>query len=171
MWLCVCFARGLKQSEAELCFLNTARTLELYGVELHAAMVELSPGSNAHVTSQVPVCQRLTYDALCHFLSSQDTNNTSLMVGLASSGVAMFRNMICSSFFPWWVILPLITSYTGIFQSLWHTALLTCRGNIIKISFKRKRFLIHLKRKHVSPSPVHFFYRSCYDLLLTNCCF
>ncbi|XP_070767375.1 tyrosine-protein phosphatase non-receptor type 3 [Enoplosus armatus] len=81
--------KGLKQSEAELCFLNTARTLELYGVELHAAM---------------------------------DANDTPLMVGLASSGVAIFCNMICSSFFPW--------------------------GNIIKISFKRKRFLIHLKRKH-----------------------
>ncbi|KAM6909905.1 tyrosine-protein phosphatase non-receptor type 3 isoform 1-T2 [Xenentodon cancila] len=81
--------KGLKQSEAELCFLNTARTLELYGVELHAAM---------------------------------DTNNAPLMVGLASSGIAIFCNMICSSFFPW--------------------------GNIIKISFKRKRFLIHLKRKH-----------------------
>lgn len=24
------------------------------------------------------------------------------------------------------------------------------RGNIIKISFKRRRFLLHLKRKHVS---------------------
>ncbi|XP_076009789.1 tyrosine-protein phosphatase non-receptor type 3 isoform X2 [Genypterus blacodes] len=81
--------KGLKQSEAELCFLNTARTLELYGVELHAAL---------------------------------DPNNSPLMVGLASSGVAVFCNMICSSFFPW--------------------------GNIIKISFKRKRFLIHLKRKH-----------------------
>ncbi|XP_067366765.1 tyrosine-protein phosphatase non-receptor type 3 isoform X6 [Channa argus] len=80
----------LKQSEAELCFLNTARTLELYGVEIHAAMV--------------------------------DINNAPLMVGLTSSGVAIFCNMICSSFFPW--------------------------GNIIKISFKRKRFLIHLKRKH-----------------------
>uniref|UniRef100_A0A1A8DRY3 protein-tyrosine-phosphatase n=1 Tax=Nothobranchius kadleci TaxID=1051664 RepID=A0A1A8DRY3_NOTKA len=81
--------KGLKQSEAELCFLNTARTLELYGVELHAAM---------------------------------DVNNSPLMVGLASSGVAIFCNTVCSSFFPW--------------------------GNIIKISFKRKRFLIHLKRKH-----------------------
>ncbi|KAM6994609.1 tyrosine-protein phosphatase non-receptor type 3 [Tautogolabrus adspersus] len=81
--------KGLKQSEAELCFLNTARTLELYGVELHASM---------------------------------DSNNTPLMVGLASSGVAVFCNTICSSFFPW--------------------------GNIIKISFKRKRFVIHLKRKH-----------------------
>ncbi|XP_045900276.1 tyrosine-protein phosphatase non-receptor type 3 [Micropterus dolomieu] len=81
--------KELKQSEAELCFLNTARTLELYGVELHAAM---------------------------------DAYNAPMMVGLASSGVAMFCNMICSSFFPW--------------------------GNIIKISFKRKRFLIHLKRKH-----------------------
>ncbi|XP_038146952.1 tyrosine-protein phosphatase non-receptor type 3 isoform X2 [Cyprinodon tularosa] len=81
--------KGLKQSEAELCFLNTARTLELYGVELHAAM---------------------------------DTSDTPLMVGLASSGVAVFCNMICSSFFPW--------------------------GNIIKISYKRRRFVVHLKRKH-----------------------
>ncbi|XP_030606564.1 tyrosine-protein phosphatase non-receptor type 3 isoform X2 [Archocentrus centrarchus] len=81
--------KGLKKSEAELCFLNTARTLELYGVELHTAT---------------------------------DTNNTPLMVGLASSGVAIFCNMICSSFFPW--------------------------GNIIKISFKRKHFDIHLKHKH-----------------------
>ncbi|KAG7282177.1 hypothetical protein CRUP_034924, partial [Coryphaenoides rupestris] len=81
--------KGLRQSEAELCFLNTARTLELYGVELHAAM---------------------------------DSHNVPLLVGLASSGIAVFCNMICSSFFPW--------------------------GNIIKISFKRKRFLVHLKRKH-----------------------
>ncbi|KAL0985363.1 hypothetical protein UPYG_G00155960 [Umbra pygmaea] len=81
--------RGLKQSEAELCFLNTARTLELYGVELHSA---------------------------------SDSNSSPLLVGLASGGVAIFCNMICSSFFPW--------------------------VNIIKISFKRKRFLIQLKRKH-----------------------
>uniref|UniRef100_A0A674DH01 protein-tyrosine-phosphatase n=1 Tax=Salmo trutta TaxID=8032 RepID=A0A674DH01_SALTR len=82
-------ALGLKQSEAELCFLNTARTLELYGVELHTAM---------------------------------DSNSSPLLVGLASGGVAIFCNMICSSFFPW--------------------------VNIIKISFKRKRFLMQLKRKH-----------------------
>ncbi|CAL9705775.1 unnamed protein product [Knipowitschia caucasica] len=81
--------KGLNQSQADLYFLNTARTQELYGVELHSAV---------------------------------DTNNAPLMVGLASSGVAMFCNTVCSSFFPW--------------------------GNIIKISFKRKRFLIHLKRKH-----------------------
>uniref|UniRef100_A0A8C8M0H5 protein-tyrosine-phosphatase n=1 Tax=Oncorhynchus tshawytscha TaxID=74940 RepID=A0A8C8M0H5_ONCTS len=84
--------RGLKQSEAELCFLNTARTLEMYGVELHTAM---------------------------------DSDSSPLLVGLASGGVAIFYNMICSSFFPW--------------------------VNIIKISFKRKRFLMQLRRKHVSP--------------------
>uniref|UniRef100_A0A3Q0S1N9 protein-tyrosine-phosphatase n=1 Tax=Amphilophus citrinellus TaxID=61819 RepID=A0A3Q0S1N9_AMPCI len=101
--------KGLKKSEAELCFLNTARTLELYGVELHTAT---------------------------------DTNNTPLMVGLASSGVAIFCNMICSSFFPW--------------------------GNIIKISFKRKHFDIHLKHKHVSlllpcPKTCKNLWRSCVD--------
>uniref|UniRef100_A0A8C7DED3 protein-tyrosine-phosphatase n=1 Tax=Oncorhynchus kisutch TaxID=8019 RepID=A0A8C7DED3_ONCKI len=81
--------RGLKESEAELCFLNTARTLEMYGVELHTAM---------------------------------DSDSSPLLVGLASGGVAIFCNMICSSFFPW--------------------------VNIIKISFKRKRFLMQLRRKH-----------------------
>lgn len=81
--------KGLRQSEAELCYLNTARTLDLYGVELHTAM---------------------------------DSNNAPLLVGLASGGVAMFCNLICSSFFPW--------------------------VNIIKISFKKKRFFIDLRRKH-----------------------
>uniref|UniRef100_A0A8C1CSE9 protein-tyrosine-phosphatase n=2 Tax=Cyprinus carpio TaxID=7962 RepID=A0A8C1CSE9_CYPCA len=32
--------KGLSQSEAELCYLNTARTLDLYGVELHHAQVQ-----------------------------------------------------------------------------------------------------------------------------------
>ncbi|XP_060756127.1 tyrosine-protein phosphatase non-receptor type 3 isoform X2 [Neoarius graeffei] len=81
--------KGLSQSEAELCYLNTARTLELYGVELHSAW---------------------------------DVSNPSLWVGIASGGVAMFCDLVCSSFFPW--------------------------INIIKISFKRKRFFIHLRRKH-----------------------
>ncbi|XP_062395371.1 tyrosine-protein phosphatase non-receptor type 3 isoform X1 [Sardina pilchardus] len=81
--------RGLSQCEAELCFLNTARTLELYGVELHVA---------------------------------KDENKSTLWVGIASGGVALFCNLICTSFFPW--------------------------INIIKISFKRKRFCIHLRRKH-----------------------
>ncbi|ROL47774.1 Tyrosine-protein phosphatase non-receptor type 3 [Anabarilius grahami] len=34
--------KGLSKSEAELCYLNTARTLDLYGVELHHAQGELS---------------------------------------------------------------------------------------------------------------------------------
>ncbi|KAF4075935.1 hypothetical protein AMELA_G00224600 [Ameiurus melas] len=81
--------KGLSQSEAELCYLNTARTLDLYGVELHSA---------------------------------RDASNPCLWVGIASGGVAMFCNLVCSNFFPW--------------------------INIIKISFKRKRFFIHLRRKH-----------------------
>ncbi|XP_026084293.1 tyrosine-protein phosphatase non-receptor type 3-like isoform X1 [Carassius auratus] len=81
--------KGLSPSEAELCYLNTARTLDLYGVELHHA---------------------------------QDVNNPALWVGITSGGVALFCHLICSSFFPW--------------------------INIIKISFKRKRFFVHLRRKH-----------------------
>ncbi|MFT7800375.1 tyrosine-protein phosphatase non-receptor type 3 isoform X1 [Arapaima gigas] len=81
--------RGLKQSEAELCYLNIARTLDFYGVELHCA---------------------------------RDSNNTDLLIGIASSGLAIFRNMVCSSFFSW--------------------------VSVIKISFKRKKFFIQLKQKH-----------------------
>ncbi|XP_055066080.1 tyrosine-protein phosphatase non-receptor type 3 isoform X2 [Misgurnus anguillicaudatus] len=81
--------KGLCQSEAELCYLNTARTLDLYGVELHNA---------------------------------QDIHNPSLWVGITSGGVALFSNLICTSFFPW--------------------------INIIKMSFKKKGFSVHLRRKH-----------------------
>ncbi|XP_069051113.1 tyrosine-protein phosphatase non-receptor type 3 isoform X1 [Lepisosteus oculatus] len=81
--------RGLKQSEAELCYLNVARTLEFYGVELHSA---------------------------------RDPSNAEMLIGIASGGLAVFRNMICTSFFSW--------------------------VNIIKISFKRKRFFVQLRQKH-----------------------
>ncbi|KAG9331014.1 hypothetical protein JZ751_020437 [Albula glossodonta] len=81
--------RGLKKSEAELCFLNTARTLELYGVEMHCC---------------------------------RDPSQSDLLVGIASGGVAIFQNMICCNFFSW--------------------------VNIIKVSFKRKRFFIQLRQKH-----------------------
>lgn len=33
------FRSGLKQSEAESCFINIARTLDFYGVELHSGRV------------------------------------------------------------------------------------------------------------------------------------
>uniref|UniRef100_A0A8C9T8S5 protein-tyrosine-phosphatase n=1 Tax=Scleropages formosus TaxID=113540 RepID=A0A8C9T8S5_SCLFO len=49
--------RGLKQSEAELCYLNIARTLDFYGVELHSA---------------------------------RDSSNADLLIGIASSGLAVF---------------------------------------------------------------------------------
>ncbi|MGH0118005.1 UNVERIFIED_CONTAM: hypothetical protein FKN15_047010, partial [Acipenser sinensis] len=81
--------RGLKQSEAELCYLNIARTMEFYGVELHSA---------------------------------RDPNNAELLIGIASGGLPVFRNMICTSFYSW--------------------------VNIMKISFKRKRFFIQLRQKH-----------------------
>lgn len=38
----LCRYRGLSPAEAEFNYLNTARTLELYGVELHYARVSLN---------------------------------------------------------------------------------------------------------------------------------
>uniref|UniRef100_A0A672QZ80 Protein tyrosine phosphatase non-receptor type 3 n=1 Tax=Sinocyclocheilus grahami TaxID=75366 RepID=A0A672QZ80_SINGR len=70
--------KGLSQSEAELCYLNTARTLDLYGVEA--------------------------------------LETVSLIL------ILVYFNFLNGCFF--------------------------FRINIIKISFKRKRFFVHLRRKH-----------------------
>uniref|UniRef100_A0A672SFA1 protein-tyrosine-phosphatase n=1 Tax=Sinocyclocheilus grahami TaxID=75366 RepID=A0A672SFA1_SINGR len=43
--------KGLSQSEAELCYLNTARTLDLYGVELHHAQDVSNPALWVGITS------------------------------------------------------------------------------------------------------------------------
>ncbi|KAL8165842.1 UNVERIFIED_CONTAM: Tyrosine-protein phosphatase non-receptor type 3 [Gekko kuhli] len=59
---------GLKKSEAESCYINIARTLEFYGVELH---------------------------------SGRDLHNLDLMIGIASGGIAVYRKLICTSFYPW----------------------------------------------------------------------
>ncbi|XP_019396191.1 PREDICTED: tyrosine-protein phosphatase non-receptor type 3 isoform X1 [Crocodylus porosus] len=80
---------GLKQSEAESCYINIARTLEFYGVELH---------------------------------SGRDLHNLDLMIGIASGGIAVYRKCICTSFYPW--------------------------ANILKVSFKRKKFFIQQRQKH-----------------------
>ncbi|XP_004372241.1 tyrosine-protein phosphatase non-receptor type 3 isoform X2 [Trichechus manatus latirostris] len=101
---------GLKQSEAESCYINIARTLDFYGVELH---------------------------------SGRDLHNLDLMIGIASAGIALYRKYICTSFYPW--------------------------ANILKISFKRKKFFIHQRQKQTE-SREHIVafnmlnYRSCKNL-------
>ncbi|XP_039380803.1 tyrosine-protein phosphatase non-receptor type 3 isoform X3 [Mauremys reevesii] len=101
---------GLKQSEAESCYINIARTLEFYGVELH---------------------------------SGRDVHNLDLMIGIASGGIAVYRKFICTSFYPWM--------------------------NILKISFKRKKFFIQQRQKH-NESREHIVafnmlnYRACKNL-------
>ncbi|XP_066112664.1 tyrosine-protein phosphatase non-receptor type 3 isoform X3 [Saccopteryx bilineata] len=101
---------GLKQSEAESCFINIARTLDFYGVELHGG---------------------------------RDLHNLDLMIGIASAGIAVYRKYICTSFYPW--------------------------VNILKISFKRKKFFIHQRQKQTESRDhtVAFNmlnYRSCKNL-------
>ncbi|NXK07659.1 PTN3 phosphatase, partial [Herpetotheres cachinnans] len=70
---------GLKQSEAESCYINIARTLEFYGVELH---------------------------------SGRDLHNLDLMIGIASGGIAVYRKLICTSFYPCNFIPPLPPPFT-----------------------------------------------------------
>ncbi|XP_045696282.1 tyrosine-protein phosphatase non-receptor type 3 isoform X5 [Phyllostomus hastatus] len=101
---------GLKQSEAESCFINIARTLDFYGVELH---------------------------------SGRDLHSLDLTIGIASGGIAVYRKYICTSFYPW--------------------------VNILKISFKRKKFFIQQRQKQTeSRDHIVAFnmlnYRSCKNL-------
>ncbi|XP_053512150.1 tyrosine-protein phosphatase non-receptor type 3 isoform X7 [Artibeus jamaicensis] len=101
---------GLQRSEAESCFINIARTLDFYGVELHGG---------------------------------RDLHNLDLMIGIASGGIAVYRKYICTSFYPW--------------------------VNILKISFKRKKFFIQQRQKQTeSRDHVVAFnmlnYRSCKNL-------
>ncbi|XP_075442068.1 tyrosine-protein phosphatase non-receptor type 3 isoform X2 [Ascaphus truei] len=51
-----------------------------------------------------------------------DLHNLDLLIGIASGGIAVYRKCICTSFYPW--------------------------VNILKISFKRKRFFIQQRQKH-----------------------
>ncbi|XP_029445720.1 tyrosine-protein phosphatase non-receptor type 3 isoform X2 [Rhinatrema bivittatum] len=101
---------GLRQSEAESCYINIARTLEFYGIEMH---------------------------------SGRDLHNLELLIGIASGGIAVYRRHICTSFYPW--------------------------VNILKISFRRKKFFIQQRQKH-SESREHIVvfnmlnYRTCKNL-------
>ncbi|XP_019396198.1 PREDICTED: tyrosine-protein phosphatase non-receptor type 3 isoform X2 [Crocodylus porosus] len=51
-----------------------------------------------------------------------DLHNLDLMIGIASGGIAVYRKCICTSFYPW--------------------------ANILKVSFKRKKFFIQQRQKH-----------------------
>ncbi|KAE8597572.1 hypothetical protein XENTR_v10016516 [Xenopus tropicalis] len=53
--------------------------------------------------------------------SGRDLHNLDLLIGIASGGVAVYRKLICTSFYPW--------------------------VNILKISFKRKKFFLHQRQK------------------------
>ncbi|XP_068003533.1 tyrosine-protein phosphatase non-receptor type 3 isoform X4 [Melanerpes formicivorus] len=72
-----------------------------------------------------------------------DLHSLDLMIGIASGGIAVYRKLICTSFYPW--------------------------VNILKISFKRKKFFIQQRQKH-NESREHIIafnmlnYRACKNL-------
>ncbi|KAA0703307.1 Tyrosine-protein phosphatase non-receptor type 3 [Triplophysa tibetana] len=58
--------KGLCQSEAELCYLNTARTLDLYGVELHNAQGELGHHAVSIAMPSSRACKNLWRSCVDH---------------------------------------------------------------------------------------------------------
>ncbi|XP_035187883.1 tyrosine-protein phosphatase non-receptor type 4 isoform X4 [Oxyura jamaicensis] len=73
---------GLSPAEAEFNYLNTARTLELYGVELHYAR---------NLSS---LCSEIA-------ISFQDQSNNEIMIGVMSGGILIFKNRVRINTFPW----------------------------------------------------------------------
>ncbi|XP_062987281.1 tyrosine-protein phosphatase non-receptor type 3 isoform X2 [Elgaria multicarinata webbii] len=108
---------GLKQSEAECCYINIARTLEFYGVELHSGRKSKESLACMDETKLIAI-----WGAVEGLAVIKDLHNLDLMIGIASGGIAVYRKLICTSFYPW--------------------------ANIIKISFKRKKFFIQQQQKH-----------------------
>ncbi|XP_062302343.1 tyrosine-protein phosphatase non-receptor type 4-like isoform X1 [Osmerus eperlanus] len=101
---------GLSPAQSEFNYLNTAHTLEFYGVELHYA---------------------------------RDPSNTEIFMGVMSLGIVIHKNRLRIHTFPW--------------------------VNIVKISFKCRRFFIQL-RKDLPESPEALLcfnmasYRACKNL-------
>ncbi|XP_032920469.1 tyrosine-protein phosphatase non-receptor type 4 isoform X1 [Catharus ustulatus] len=73
---------GLSPAEAEFNYLNTARTLELYGVELHYAR------------SLSSLCSEIA-------ISFQDQSNNEIMIGVMSGGILIFKNRVRINTFQW----------------------------------------------------------------------
>ncbi|XP_076403356.1 tyrosine-protein phosphatase non-receptor type 4 isoform X6 [Peromyscus maniculatus bairdii] len=68
---------GLSPAEAEFNYLNTARTLELYGVEFHYARIVMS------------------------LFILKDQSNNEIMIGVMSGGILIYKNRIRMNTFPW----------------------------------------------------------------------
>lgn len=116
--LCVCPSPG-PWSRARRSFASSTRRARWSFMEWSCTLPRWNHPSEFHSSFRLVVI-RLSDALMRDTLSSsrlhlpQDSNNTSLMVGLTSSGVAIFRNMICSSFFPWCVLVTLRAHCHGV---------------------------------------------------------
>ncbi|CAF97207.1 unnamed protein product, partial [Tetraodon nigroviridis] len=75
---------GLSPAQAEFNYLNTARTLELYGVELHYARFDTIFAVFLHLK--------------CLF---KDQRNTEILLGVMSAGIVVYKNRVRINYFPW----------------------------------------------------------------------
>nr|XP_022305445.1 tyrosine-protein phosphatase non-receptor type 4-like isoform X5 [Crassostrea virginica] len=109
--------RGQTPADAEYHYLDKAKRLEMYGVDLHNARVLVdrefpvnSPFYGMFIeASELGEC------------NTSDQSNIDIQLGVTSVGLVVFQNNVKINTFPW--------------------------AKIVKISFKRKQFFIQLRRE------------------------
>ncbi|MBN3306537.1 PTN4 phosphatase, partial [Amia calva] len=133
--------KALSPADAEFNYLNAARTLELYGVELHyARVIKLTCFTRFVFLSGLVKTIILRFWSLPLF---QDQSNTEILIGVMSGGIVIYKNRVRINCFLWL--------------------------KVVKISFKCKQFFIQLRRElHESRETLIGFnmvnYRACKNL-------
>ena len=129
--VCSLFCRGQTPADAEFNFLDHAKRLDMYGVVLYRAKASVNYNLEAMETEveinrlrfkfQIVAYTGLYLTAVFFF---QDSNGKEIQLGVTSLGIVVFQNSIRINSFSW--------------------------SKIVKLSFKRKQFLVQLRREPVS---------------------
>ncbi|RXG69566.1 Protein 4.1-like protein [Armadillidium vulgare] len=120
--------KGQSPSDAEFNYLDHAKRLDLYGVDVHKARLEPEPGPRNFKIVEPDLepikifidSAFLVQKGMLSFIL-QDSTNRDLDIGVTSSGLVVLQNGIKINTFSW--------------------------AKIMKVSFKRKQFFIQLRRE------------------------
>uniref|UniRef100_A0A8W8MQT9 FERM domain-containing protein n=1 Tax=Magallana gigas TaxID=29159 RepID=A0A8W8MQT9_MAGGI len=109
--------RGQTPADAEYHYLDKAKRLEMYGVDLHNARVLI----DREIPINSPFYGMFIDANELGQCNTGDQSNIDIQLGVTSVGLVVFQNNVKINTFPW--------------------------AKIVKISFKRKQFFIQLRRE------------------------
>ncbi|XP_058498042.1 band 4.1-like protein 1 isoform X3 [Solea solea] len=108
--------RGMSPADAEVNFLENAKKLSMYGVDLHHAKVRRDTAD-----ASFPTADALLYVVLkhCHACAHKDSEGIDIMLGVSANGLLIYRDRLRINRFAW--------------------------PKILKISYKRSNFYIKIR--------------------------